>query len=280
MKTFSIVKRCNAIVCLFALLPLVSCITTPNSKGNNVDEKDSLMKENQYTPLQQTVIKRFEAHNKELPMEQPDKGGTLLSVKAKGNRFVYTVSISPEFLKNAHLDYIADTDSNAVAILRGFSESNINLFKEIDMGLKYVYVNEINDSVLSTIDLSPDRMVDLWNKIKSGQMKAFTVYDIIKKDLASTPTPYTIEEGVVLIEAYLEGNKVYQVIQFQIDFDEAFFLTQKSAMKAQYMETLRKLILPNKEEYLKEDIRYIYIHKNKKGDVLNTIEIPMEECFR
>ncbi|MCD8296513.1 MAG: hypothetical protein LUC88_02965 [Prevotella sp.] len=262
-------RKINLIICLVAMTVLFSFTACDNS-GLSKKDKQEIMDE----------ISSLQA---QLPIEISGDAMKITDVQFEGNQFVYTVSVSPEFYSNLLLssEYLK-SDETVVNIIQLIGDENIQYFVDKKIGIKYKYVKSDDDSVNKSIDISPERLKEVWTNYKSGNLQKASFLDKVKSELANLQFPSDFGNGVLLTNAYVEGKKVYY--EFQVptgDADSNAFSARYDEMKSAIISSLKEdpNITSYKNEIFDEKVYFIYIYTNAYGNKLLTITLTPQDIF-
>lgn len=266
-------KPLRIILIMLILLPL-ACIISCNFKYkkpvNNV--------------ARNAIKKEVEDMKGQLPMNIPGTDFTIQSLEIDGNEFVYVVSLPETIWEQQGLSQTdANSDRNIARVLANFSDETLEKLVEANLGFKYVYKNERNDSTFMEMIISADKISDVHRRVKDGTLKSFTMTEIAEKEISKMKMPMQIDEGIWLTDAYIKYGNVYYEAMIEAELDASDFDAKSLAeMKTNIIRGLKeeKIFMMNKNQILKENTHFVYVYKDNRGKVIAKISISPSDIFR
>lgn len=230
------------------------------------------------------IIKEVEDMKGQLPMNIHGTDFTIQSIEIDGNEFVYVVSLPETIWEQQGLSQAdANSDRNIARVLANFSDETLEKLVEANLGFKYVYKNERNDSTFMELIVSADKISDVHRRVKDGTLKSFTMSEIAEKEISKMKMPMQIDEGIWLTDAYIKYGNVYYEAMIEAELDASDFDVKSLAeMKTDIIKGLKeeRMFMMNKKQILKDNTHFIYVYKDNRGKEIAKIDISPSDIFR
>jgi len=243
------------------MFALCSCINT--SKKANKERED--------------ILKELTSYQDRLPYTVPGTRFTVTDISVDNDIVVYTCSVCNEDWDSMAMSSdIANSDRNMARVVSNVSDEAVKKFIELGIGLKYIYTSEETGEILLEIEMSTDKLKEIKDKVDNGELEAYSIIEIAQMELAKLEIPSQVEEGVWLTDAYIEGHNVNYVATIEAELNPSDFISSdKEEMKETLIESIKEewLIMRHKKEIIKENVHFVYIYKDNRGEEFARIDI-------
>ncbi|MBR3455544.1 MAG: hypothetical protein IKH26_09505 [Bacteroidaceae bacterium] len=220
------------------------------------------------------VKKELTQLKKQMPIEVEGTGIIMTDVDLKDDIVVYTAEVKEDIWDEISLDTeVANSDRNYARILSSIPESSVKILTSYDLGLKYIYTSAETQEVLEEIEMSPEKLKEINDKVKSGELQAYTLLELSQMELEKMQFPIQIDEDIWMTTAYIKGHDICYEVTFDYEVDAAYISqADRAEMKDALIEGAREeqLITMYKKEMFNENVHLIYIYKDSRG----------KECLR
>lgn len=266
-------KPLRIIIIMVMLLP-IACLISCNFKYKKPVDNVA----------RNAIIKEVEDMKDQLPISIPGTDFTIQSIEIDGDEFVYVVSLPETIWEQQGLSQTdANSDKNIARVLANFNDETIEKLVEANLGFKYVYKNERNDSTFMVVILSADKIRDVHRRVKDGTLESFTMTEIAEKEISKMEMPMQIEKGIWLTDAYTKYGNVYYEAMIEAELDASDFDSKILAeMKTDIIKGLKeeRMFMMNKKQILKDNTHFIYVYKDNRGKEIARIDISPSDIFR
>lgn len=229
------------------------------------------------------MISELESYKAQLPVEINGTGIFIDDILIKNDMIVYSCQLPNEMWETMSLGKEAPTsDRNMARVISNVDNKFVQRFIDTGFGLKYIYKSSETGEILMEIEMSAEKLEEISNKLKNGQIEPYTMIELSQMELARMEIPSQIEEGVWLTDAYIKGNNIYYIATIENEIEkEDLSYADIEEMKEGCIEGIReeKLITMNKKEVIKENIHFIYVYKDSRGVELARIDITPKDIF-
>lgn len=223
------------------------------------------------------ILKEFVSYKENLPFTIPGTRLTITDIAIENDIVVYTCSVYKEDWESmAMSSFFANSDKNMARVVSNISSETINKLIEHGLGLKYIYSSEETGEELLEIEMTAEKLKDIRERIKNGELEAYTIKEIIQMELEKLEIPSQIGEGIWMSDAYIDENKVYYIATIENEIDESDLSNSDlKEMKEGVIEGLKDeaLLMIHKKELIKENIHIVYVYKDSRGKEFARIDI-------
>ena len=256
-------------ICL--ILILVSCGLKSSNK-NSFDKHERELVEEEIASFKQN-----------LPYEIAGKGFVMTNVEIANELVIYTYKVSKENWDVMFLSHeVSSSDRNIARVISNIDKETINKLIRSGLGVKYVYVSQETNRTLLEIEVQSNKLKEVSDKLGKGEIEPYTLLELSKIELAKMEIPFQVGEGLWLTDAYIKGNNIYYIATFEYEIDKSNISDEDIAeVKESCIAYLREepLISSRKEEFIKENIHFVYIYKDSRGKECMTVSIAPDEIF-
>ncbi len=247
-----------------AYLMVLACVTSGCKEKN---------------PHRAVICAEIAEMKNELPM---DAGNLIIQdVNVKEDLVVYDCLVDQE-QNMIQADSILNSDKNYARTIASLDEKIVAGFMDADMGIKYVYKNKEGKS-LGALTISAQKMKEISNKLKSGEIKPYSVLEMSQVEIDQTTYPVQIGGNLWLTDGMVKDNYVINVITLEAKAEKSDFTEEDwFQTKNNTVEGLRESPLINscKEEIKEKDVHFSYVYKDVRDTVLTIIDIDYYDLFR
>lgn len=223
------------------------------------------------------ILKEIMSYQDRLPFNIPGTTISITDIAVNDDVVSYTCVIGEDDWGDMSLvSEVASTDRNMARVISNVSNEAVDKFIEHGLGLKYIYKSAETGNILLEIEMSAEKMKEIRDKISKGELQAYTMIELSKMELAKLEIPSQIEEGVWLTDAYIEGSKIYYIATVENEIDPSdISKADLREMKEGLIDDLKKegLIMMRKKEIVKENIHFVYVYKDSRGQEFARIDI-------
>lgn len=248
---------------IFILLLMVKIISSCQNNKSSVNRE--------------LIRKELISYKDNLPFTIPGTRLTITDIAIENDIVVYTCSVYKEDWESMSMSsVVANSDKNMARVVSNISSETINKFIEYDLGLKYIYTSEETGEELLEIEMTAEKLKDIRDRIKKGELEAYTIKEIIQMELEKLEIPSQIGEGIWVSDAYIDGNKVYYIATIENEIDETDLSNSDlKEMKEGVIEGLKEegLLMIHKKELIKENIHFVYVYNDSRGKEFARIDI-------
>ena len=220
---------------------------------------------------------------KELPKELDGSGVAITNAEIVEDMIIVTYEVYSDSWEGSCLSKeTASSDRNAARMISDFGEDSVAKIVSAGFGMKIVWKSREDKQTLFVIELQHDKLKDMLDKVKNGEIKPYSLLELTKMELDKMDLPSQLENGIWLTEAYIKGNNVYYVATFEYEVDKSNISEYDlNEVKNSLIEELREepLVTNRKEEMIEENIHIIYIYKDSRGEECMTVNIAPDEIF-
>ena len=215
------------------------------------------------------ILEELTSYQEKLPYTIPGTKLTITDISIENDIVVYTCSIYNEDWDTSFMtsDMMA-SDRNMARVVSGVSSDAVKKFIEYGIGIKYIYISKETGEKLLEIEMSSDKLKEIYNKLESGEIEAYTFMELAQMELAKMEIPSQVDEGVWITDAYIDNHNVYYIATIEAEIDASdISSSDKEEMKKSLIEGLKEewLITRHKKEMIKENLHFIYIYKDNRG---------------
>lgn len=223
------------------------------------------------------ILNEIMSYKDKLPFNIPGTSIAITDIAVDNDIIVYTCRVGREDWDAMSLtSEVSNTDRNMARVISNVSSEAVDKFIEHGLGLKYIYTSEETGETLLEVEMSADKMKEIKDKVDSGELQPYTMIELSQMEIAKMEIPAQIEEGVWITDAYIEGNKIYYIATIENEI-EASDLSSADLreMKEGLIEDLQKegLIMIRQREIVKENIHFVYVYKDSRGQEFARIDI-------
>lgn len=258
------IKSTSSLTLLLSLLIMAFLSSCGVNSAKSKKERDEILKE-------------IMSYQDRLPFNVPGTTLSITDIAVNDDIVSYTCTIGEEDWGDmSSVSEVASTDRNMARVISNVSNEAVDKFIEHGLGLKYIYKSLETGTILMEIEMSANKMKDIRDKVNKGELQAYTMIELAKMELAKLEIPSQIEEGVWLTDAYIEGNEIYYIATIESEIDSSDLSNADlSEMKEGLIEDLKKegLIMMRKKEIVKENIHFVYVYKDSRGQEFAKINI-------
>ena len=257
---------------LFICLTLIlgSCGLKSSNK-NSVDKHEREMVEKEIATLKQN-----------LPYEIAGKGFVMTNLEITNELVIYTCKVSKENWDAMFLSQEVSSSDRNIARAISMDKETINKLIRSGLGMKYIYVSQETNRTLLEIEVQPNKLKEISDKLEKGEIEPYTLLELTKIELTKMEIPSQIDEGLWLTDAYIKENNIYYIVTFEYEMDKSNISDDDIAeVKESCIAAIREdpLISSKKEELIKENIHFVYIYKDNRGKECMTVSIAPNEIF-
>ena len=220
---------------------------------------------------------------KKLPMNVEGTNVTITDIELADDIVTYTVEISEEDWKTLSLDSeVTNSDRNLARVLASIPESSVTSFISVGLGLKYLYISAETHEVLGNLNMTPQKLKEIWDAMKSGELKAYTLIELSKMELERMNFPQDLGNGVWLMDAYIKGHNIYYETKLDKEVNPADISSDNLAgMKQGCLEGIKEqpVVMMRKKEMFDENIHLIYIYKDSRDKEFARIDLSPSDIF-
>ncbi len=262
-------KKIKFIICVMVVLSFITMATSCWNKGLSDSEKNQVL----------------QSIRSKLPMQLIEDEMVITDVEFDEDQLSYTILVSPEYFEYVGSNKELNSDENVAQVIQLIGDNDVKVLIDNHLGLKYNYIKRDARSVKRVIDISPERLEEIWDKMQSGDVEATSFIEQIEDEFEDMDLPVEMAEGLLLTKAYVDGNKVCYVFKFEeiedMDTDSEEFQEIYDEMKEEMTTGLRgeSIFQISKRQILSEDIRFVFTYTNKYGKTLFTIKLKPEDIF-
>lgn len=230
-------------------------------------------------PHRAAIRQDIEEMKKELPMEAGSL--TISDVSVKEDMVIYdcVVERAEEMIQ---ADSVLNNDKNYARTLLSMDEKVVASFIDAEMGVKYVYKNK-EGKKLSEMTISSAKMKEICNKLKSGEIKPYSILEMSQVEIDQTQYPLKISDNLFLTDAMVKDNYVINVITLEAQAEKSDF-TEDDWWQAKQNTVLglreSPLITSCKEEIKEKDIHFSYVYKDVRDTILMILDIDYYDLFQ
>lgn len=261
MKKSSLLLSLGLVASLLLVLFLTSC-------GMNSAKSQKEREE---------ILEEIMSYQDKLPFNIPGTSITLTDIAVDNDIIVYTCRVGSEDWDDMSLaSEVSNTDRNMARVISNISSEAVDKFIVHGLGLKYIYTSEETGETLMEVELSADKMKEIKAKVNSGELQPYTMIELSQMEISKMEIPSQIEEGVWITDAYIEGNKIYYIATIENEIDPSGISNADlREMKEELIEDLKNegLIMMRKTEIVKENIHFVYVYKDSRGQEFARIDI-------
>jgi len=223
------------------------------------------------------LLKEIMSYKGKLPFNIPGTSISITDIAVDNDIIVYTCRVGSEDWDTMSLaSEVSNTDRNMARVISNVSSEDVDKFIEHGLGLKYIYTSEETGETLLEVEMSADKMKEIRDKVESGELQPYTMIELSQMEIAKMEIPSQIEEGVWITDAYIEGNKIYYIATIENEIDPSDISNADlREMKEGLIDDLKKegLIMMRKKEIIKENIHFVYVYKDSRGQEFARIDI-------
>lgn len=225
----------------------------------------------------QKIFDELSLYKERLPYTIPGTRFTITDIATENDIVAYTCGIqSDEWEAMAMSKDIANSDKNLARVISNVSDDVVDKFIEFEIGIKYIYTSIETGEKLLEIEMSPEKLKEIRDKIKNGELEAYTLLEITQMELSKIDIPSQIDEGVWITDAYIKGHSICYEITVEAELNPYDFTpSNKAEMKKDLIESAKEewLITRHKKEMIKENVHLVYIYKDNRGKIFANIDI-------
>ena len=219
-----------------------------------------------------------------LPYEIAGSGFVVTNVEIVGDIVIYTCQVSKENWDIMSLSQeVSSSERNIARVISMIDKGAIAKSIKSGLGIEYVYVSQENDSTLLEIEVQPNKLKEVFDKLENGEIEPYSLLEITKMELAKMEIPSKMDEGLWLTDAYVEGQNIYYIITLEYEVDSSDISEEDiEYVKNSCIAYIREqpLITTHKKEIIKENVHFVYIYKDSRGKECMRISIALQDIFR
>lgn len=263
---------------LIILLGIIFCnVAITLMSCNHVPKKG--IKEQRREEIRQAV----RLHKLRCPYVVPNAGITIVDIDVDDDYMIVKVEVTDGYYKSTLLTpEMANSDRNVARCISSYSNNIIDMFVEYEFGMKYIYTSQETGETLLEIKIPAKKLKEVKEKVKTGEIQAYTLIELTEMELADMSFPTQIEEGLWLTDAYIQGNIIYYVYNFENKID-ASDVSQSEIYELRELciDGLREEFgaLMFKQSIIKENIHFVYIYKDNRGKEFARINIGPDDLW-
>lgn len=259
------------ILLAFVILTFGSCGLNSSNK-NSFNEHERKMVEEELATFK---------HG--LPYEIAGSGFVMTNIEIVGDMVIYTCQVSKENWDAISLTQeVSSSERNIARVISNLDKEAIAKFIKSGFGIKYEYVSQENDSTLLEVEVQPNKLKEVFEKLEKGEIEPYSLLEITKMELAKMEIPSKMDDGLWLTDAYVEGQNIYYIITFEYEVDKSNISVEDiEEVKNSCITYIREepLITTHKKEVLRENVHFVYIYKDSRGKECMRISIAPQDVF-
>ena len=259
------------ILLTFTVIVFGSCgLKSPNKNSTNEQER-------------KIVEEEIATFKRSLPYEIAGSGFVMTNVEIVDDIVIYTCQVSKENWDAMSLTQeVSSSERNIARVISNLDKEAIAKFIKSGFGIKYVYVSQENDSTLLEVEVQPNKLKEVFDKLENGEIEPYSLLEITKMELEKMEIPSKMDEGLWLTDAYVEGQNIYYIITLENEVDKSDISEEDiEEVKNSCIAYIREepLITAHKKEVLKENVHFVYIYKDSRGKECMRVSIAPQDVF-
>lgn len=259
------------ILLAFTVIAFGSCGLKSTNK-NSINEQERKMVEEELATFKRS-----------LPYEIAGSGFVMTNVEIVDDIVIYTCQVSEENWDAMSLTQeVSSSERNIARVISNLDKEAIGKFIRSGFGIKYVYVSQENDSTLLEVEVQPNKLKEVFDKLENGEIEPYSLLEITKMELAKMEIPSKMDEGLWLTDAYVDGQNIYYIITLENEVDKSDISEEDiEEVKKSCIAYIREepLITAHKKEVLKENVHFVYIYKDSRGKECMRVSITPQDIF-
>ncbi len=231
----------------------------------------------------QNVMKIVEETKKGLPS---GNDYIMVDVNIKNDMVEFTYKLTEDGWRDMRkLKGMEDSEEFKAMEISSIDDETIRNFIDSDYGIKNVYYLQSTGKNVMTVEIPSSELADLYKKKQSGEIKVFSLLDMLKMEVEQTEYPVEMGEEICVSEGYVDGNNICYTIKIDKDMD-------KLKSKPDYDELMRGLSREvflrqlsggfyeeRKADVLAQNIHYVYIIKDSRDKEYYRVDFGPKELI-
>ena len=197
----------------------------------------------------------------------------ITDIDLSGDMIVCMAKASGEFAESIRSQEDCSSEQYIARMISNMGQEVISGLIKNGLGLEMVYESQDSNQTLLRIEVQPDKLKEVNNKLTNGEIKPYSLLELAEMELAEMEIPTQIDDGVWITDAYIQGNNVYYVGTFEFEVDKSNIYEEDiREMKESIIADLRgnHLIMAHEKEMVAENIHLVLLLSGKTQKSINT----------
>ena len=234
----------------------------------------------------QNVMKIVEETKKGLP-KAVSEDVTFTDINIKENMIEITCKLSEKQWNDMQelqgFKDVKKSDRYKATLLSCLQDKAISSFVNADYGVRFLFYTPSTEDKVMTVDILSTELAELYEKIKNGKVKEFSVLDYIQMDMEKTEFPIELNDEFSISEGYVKGKNVCYVLKVGGEMEglkpspelDSLFTELCTAVCQETEDAFE-----DKLEIMANEIHLVYILKNSKNVEISRVDFGPKDLMK